>query len=186
MSRVFHAHSTRSPDESDWQTLSSHLNSVGKLAGQFGRPFGAEALATTAGKLHDLGKYTDAFQKRIRGDSQRVDHATWGARIACERYGALGRLMAYGIAGHHAGLANGRESGTRTSLDERLAAALPPLLDDYTSEIVLPEHALDVLPSAFKSNPKRRQFQLSVLCRMLFSTIVDADYLDTDRYYAKG
>jgi CRISPR-associated endonuclease/helicase Cas3 len=185
MSRVFHAHSTRSPDESDWQTLSSHLNSVGKLAGQFGRPFGAEALATTAGKLHDLGKYTDAFQKRIRGDSQRVDHATWGARIACERYGALGRLMAYGIAGHHAGLANGRESGTRTSLDERLAAALPPLLDDYTSEIVLPEHALDVLPSAFKSNPKRRQFQLSVLCRMLFSTIVDADYLDTDRFYAK-
>lgn len=92
MTRVFHAHSTPNPDESGWQTLPDHLNAVVELAGQSARHFGAARLAETAGKLHDLGKYADAYQQRIR--SPRVDHATLGAKIACKQYKALGRLMA--------------------------------------------------------------------------------------------
>ena len=76
MQRVFYAHSVKDQDESRWQTLASHLTQVGQLAAEFAKPFGASALAETAGKLHDLGKYTDEFQARLRGGS-RIDHATW-------------------------------------------------------------------------------------------------------------
>jgi CRISPR-associated endonuclease/helicase Cas3 len=184
VTRVFHAHSTPNPDESDWQTLPDHLNAVGEIAGQSARHFGAATLAQTAGKLHDLGKYTDAYQHRIRG-GPRTDHATWGAKIACKQYGALGRLMAYGIAGHHAGLANGRDPGTRTALDGRLAAELPELFNDYLRDLVLPSTAKEMEPTAWRVNTERPQFQLSMLTRMIFSCVVDGDYLDTDRFYAK-
>jgi CRISPR-associated endonuclease/helicase Cas3 len=184
VTRVFHAHSTPNPDESDWQTLPDHLNAVGEIAGQSARHFGAATLAQTAGKLHDLGKYTDAYQHRIRG-GPRTDHATWGAKIACKQYGALGRLMAYGIAGHHAGLANGRDPGTRTALDGRLAAELPELFNDYLRDLVLPSTAKEMEPTAWRVNTERPQFQLSMLTRMIFSCLVDGDYLDTDRFYAK-
>jgi CRISPR-associated endonuclease/helicase Cas3 len=86
---TFYVHSTKNPDESDWPTLPAHLNAVGELAGQFAAPFNSTLLAQTAGKLHDLGKYTEPFQKRLRGGA-KVDHATWGAQVACERCGALG------------------------------------------------------------------------------------------------
>ncbi|WP_438395047.1 CRISPR-associated endonuclease Cas3'' [Caballeronia sp. DA-9] len=183
MTQVFHAHSTSSPDESDWQTLPDHLNAVGKLAGQSARHFGAAVLAETAGKLHDLGKYTDAYQQRIRG-GPCVDHATWGAKVACERYGALGRMLAYGIAGHHAGMANGCNPGTRTPLDGRLAADLPVLFNDYMKDLTLPA-AKEMEPTAWRPNKERLQFQLSLLTRMIFSCVVDGDYLDTDRFYSR-
>ncbi|WP_375507604.1 CRISPR-associated endonuclease Cas3'' [uncultured Caballeronia sp.] len=184
VTRIFHAHSTSNADETDWQTLPDHLNAVGKLAGQAAKHFGATVLAETAGKLHDLGKYTDAYQQRIRG-GQRVDHATWGAKVASEKYGALGRMMAYGIAGHHAGLANGRDPGTRTSLDGRLAAELPPLFNDYLKDLTLPATPREMAPTTWHKNADRLQFQMSLLTRMIFSCVVDGDYLDTDRFYSK-
>ena len=102
----FHAHSTGRADKADWQPLAEHLLGVGKQAAAKAAPFGGQVLADAAGCLHDLGKYTREFQNRLTGDLHKVDHATWGARIARERYGGIGTLLAYGIAGHHAGLAN--------------------------------------------------------------------------------
>lgn len=183
MTRIFHAHSTPNPDERDWQTLSDHLNVVGRLAGQSAKHFGSSMLAETAGKLRDPGKYTDAYQQPIRGGS-RVDPATWGAKIACDQYGSLGRIMAYGIAGHHVGLANDREPGKRTSPDSRLTADLPRLLDDYLNDLVLPATAKEIEPISLKSNAGCKKFQLSMLTRMIFSCVVDGDYLDTDRFLA--
>ncbi|MEN4901882.1 CRISPR-associated endonuclease Cas3'' [Luteimonas sp. TWI1416] len=189
-SRRFYAHSTESVDRSDWQALDAHLEAVGARAGEYAAAFNARPLARAAGQLHDLGKYTNAFQARLSGDPARVDHATWGARIARQRYGNLGSLMAYGIAGHHAGLANGRpgqEDQSRTSLHERLSDAysLPPLLPDWDQEVQLP--ATLPLPDGFvpHPDPKRRIFQLSLLARMLFSCLVDADFVDTDDFYRR-
>ncbi len=124
---IFFGHSATGLDESDWQRLSEHLQQVAALAGQFAAAFGAAELGHCAGLLHDLGKYTDAFQRRLRGSAEKVDHSTWGARVALARYPSLGYLLAYGIAGHHAGLANGNGEGRRTSLQERLNAVLPAL-----------------------------------------------------------
>lgn len=178
---LFHAHSGLAADKSDWQPLSDHLQSVGELAAAFALHFSADAMARPAGLLHDLGKYTDEFQLRLSGDYGRVDHATWGARIACERFGPIGRLLAYGIAGHHAGLANGRDSGERTALAGRLRANLPELLSGWQDEIELPDQVRP--PSTFKPDGKRKSFQLAFLARMVFSCLVDADFLDTEAYY---
>ena len=78
----FFAHSGLQADKADWQLLAEHLLEVGNLAAQSASYFGAGELARTAGRLHDLGKYTDEFQARLAGDYGKVDHSTWGARIA--------------------------------------------------------------------------------------------------------
>ena len=180
----FYAHSTKNADRSDWQPLAVHLNSVADQAAKFARPFGFEELARAAGLLHDLGKYTVEFQRRLV-DGPRVDHATWGAKIASERYGLPGRFIAFGIAGHHAGLANGRDPGKRTAFDERLKARLPKLLPDFEQELTLPASAAELQPSGWRPAIARPFFQYSLLTRMLFSCVVDGDYLDTARFYGR-
>lgn len=186
----FFAHSAAGLDPCHWQLLDAHLLAVGQWAGGFARVFGAEALGIVLGQLHDLGKYTEPFQARLRGSLQRVDHSTWGARMACERFGPYGQLLAYAIAGHHAGLANGQGGGERTALADRLAADLPALAPAWRQEIALP--AALASPKGFKpygqdhtQAKERAQFQFSFLVRMLFSCLVDADFLDTEAYYAR-
>ncbi|MCH9692856.1 MAG: CRISPR-associated helicase Cas3' [Gammaproteobacteria bacterium] len=180
---VFYAHSTESIDKAFWQPLANHLLAVGELAAQKATFFGAEDLANVAGLLHDLGKYTEEFQQRLEGRPVRVDHATHGAMMAVERYSKLGHLLAYAIAGHHAGLANGRDSGARTSLKARLRKTLPLLLPYWEEEITLPQKL--ALPHRFREVKGRSGFQLSFLGRMLFSCLVDADYLDTEAFYCQ-
>jgi CRISPR-associated endonuclease/helicase Cas3 len=189
---AFYAHSTQRRDRSDWQSLAEHLNGVGERAAGHAGAFGGQAMARIAGRLHDLGKYTEKFQARLEGDPTKVDHATWGARKACELYGDGGTLLAYAIAGHHAGLADGRRDdlSSRSSLHERLSEeyrmqALPPLLTDWEQDIVLPARL--ELPKGFTGHPRteRRAFQMTVLGRMLFSCLVDADFVDTDEFYRR-
>ena len=181
----FFAHSTPTSDRSDWQPLAEHLQSVGRLAAERAAPFGGQQLAEIAGLLHDLGKYTNDFQDKIRGDLIHVDHATRGAILAVEHYGPLGRLLAYGIAGHHAGLANGCDPGERRTLEERLKGQrLPALLDQWQNEIQLPAMS-ELGPPSIKPVRDRQVFQLAFLARMLFSCLVDADFLDTEAFYQR-
>ncbi len=188
----FYAHSLEGRSESDWQLLSHHLLQVSEGASERASVFGAAELGAVAGVLHDLGKYTLPFQERLRGSPARVDHSTWGARIAAERLGILGQLLAYGIAGHHAGLANGRGEGERTALAHRIAADDLPTLDGaWETDITLPNKLS--FPAGFKhygqdkQQAKDRQpFQLALLARMLFSCLVDADFIDTERFYLQA
>ena len=178
---AFYAHSTQRSDRSDWQALAEHLQNVGQMASDKAAIFGARGMAGVAGLLHDLGKYSDDFQRRIAGDAIRVDHATRGAMLAVERYKHIGMLLAYGIAGHHAGLANGCEGGERIALRDRLkGVGLPPLKDDWQHEINLPEQ---VTPPKLVTQKERGMFQFAFFARMLFSCLVDADYLDTESFY---
>ncbi|AAQ58899.1 conserved hypothetical protein [Chromobacterium violaceum ATCC 12472] len=137
-------------------------------------------MGQVGGLLHDLGKYTEEFQQRLCGGPP-VDHASWGAVVACSKYQSLGHLLAYGIAGHHAGLANGEERGERSSLRERMVSERPALDSRWQQEIALPE-ALPP-PQGFKMDKARSGFQQSFLARMLFSCVVDGDFLDTEAYY---
>lgn len=186
---AFFAHSLPDKPPIYWQPLAEHSINVGHMAGEFASVFGAREMGKASGYLHDLGKYTLPFQERLRGSPLRVDHSTWGAHIALERYGAIGYVLAYGIAGHHAGLANGMGEGVRTALDERLKADLPKLLDVWKADIALP--APSALPprgyrpysEAGHKDNRRQSFQLAFLSRMLFSCLVDADFIDTERFY---
>ena len=182
--KPFFAHSGSDKNKTDWQLLHEHLQSVGQLAAERAAPFGGQQLAQIAGLLHDIGKYTDEFQRRINGDLIRVDHSTRGAMLAVERYGpVVGRLLAYGIAGHHAGLANGRDLGKRSTLEERLKGKdLPVLVDQWQQEIKLPAMS-ELGRPPIKPVRERQVFQLAFLTRMLFSCLVDADFLDTEAFY---
>ncbi|MDR5907731.1 CRISPR-associated endonuclease Cas3'' [Franzmannia qiaohouensis] len=158
------------------------MSTVAKLAAERADRFDAGPWGEAAGLLHDLGKYTAPFQRRLEGSPERVDHSTAGAHIAIEKYSQLGHLLAYLIAGHHAGLANGRDIGERTPLQNRLEADLPPLDPVWQQEIMLPRNLLP--PAHFQRRLDRAFFQYAFLARMLFSCLVDADYVDTESFYA--
>ena len=185
----WYAHSAPDLPENEWQTLESHLKDVGDLAADKARHFKAQDLARIAGLLHDLGKYTDEFQQRLKGSKVKVDHSMHGAKqvLKQENIPTFFRwLLAHAIAGHHAGLADRKFStdGQRTSaLDERLntqAKGFPKLSSDWQDEIELP--AIGSIPFSYSDNPA---WQLSVLGRMLYSCLVDADFLDTDAFYRR-
>ena len=179
---TYYAHSADGQSRDRWHSLSAHLQSTGDRAAAFLAPVGCADLGRIAGLLHDLGKYSAAFQRRLAGDASRVDHSTAGALIARERYPRhLAKILAFCIAGHHAGLANGRGSGKATPLADRLRASVPDLDPVWESEVPLPK---EIAPLALKPrSPEMAGFSVFMLTRMVFSALVDADYLDTERYY---
>ena len=170
-----------------WQTLQNHASNVGNLAAAFAQNFGADEIACYTGQLHDLGKYSLPFQKRLKGEAKSVDHATAGAKIAVERWGnAIGKLMAFCIAGHHAGLANGNGEGdNRSTLKDRLALQfgtdIPALDNQWQQEIKLPQNLSD---PPLKADAHHPYFSYAFFTRMLYSCLVDADYLDTEAFYS--
>jgi CRISPR-associated endonuclease/helicase Cas3 len=89
------------PDERNWQLLSEHLRNVAQLAKQFAAPLSLSSEAELAGLLHDLGKYAERFQARLRNPAIRgINHWAAGARKAAE---LKARLVDYAVDGHHTG-----------------------------------------------------------------------------------
>jgi CRISPR-associated endonuclease/helicase Cas3 len=187
---TYYAHSGKRNDKSDWQTLQDHLQVVADIAKYNARYFGAEELAYLAGLLHDLGKYTPEFQARLEGAPNKVDHATAGAKVAADILPEpFYRLISYAIAGHHAGLANGINEGDgRSTLEARLKQTFgkelcQPDNQAWRKELTLPEVS-QLLPN-IQPHPDQvnHGFQFAFLIRMIFSCLVDADFIDTDKFY---
>lgn len=175
----YYAHSTEGEEE-NWQLLKKHLENVSHRAGIYASCFGAEEWGELAGLLHDGGKYSDDFQDKLKGMNLNVDHSTAGAQIASELYGNRGCLLAYVSAGHHGGLPNGGSDADEASLMGRLARNLPNY-DAFYKEILLQPQ----LPRLNLGRSDKPGFSLSFFVRMLFSCLVDADFLDTEKFYTK-
>jgi len=170
--------------------LIDHLKEVGRLAGQFASLFGSNSWAEVAGLWHDLGKYSQDFQRMIRSASGldahiesspgRVDHSTAGAIYAVQKFGPYGNILAYLIAGHHAGLPdwNSEEEG-RSSLYQRLQKT--ELLDS-----VLKQLPADELLEQKRPSEKPPGGTPALWIRMLFSCLTDADFLDTESFMDPG
>ena len=188
-SKTYYAHSAGNLPYEHWQTMQSHARNVGGMAAGFAAYFGAQEIARATGLLHDVGKYSPLFDKRLHGDPKRVDHSTAGAKIAVERWGVrLGKMMAFCIAGHHAGLANSAGAGDgRSTLQQRLdwqfGADIPKLDEVWRQEIDLPETL--PAPSVKPDAGDHPHFTCAFFIRMLYSCLVDADFLDTEVFYAK-
>ena len=167
------------------QTIKEHLEGTAKLAGEFAEKFGKQDWGYCCGMLHDIGKYSIDFQKRILGENNyRVDHSTAGARVCLEKGGKYS-FLEYCIAGHHAGLPN-HGNNYDESTDSTLSGRRLKKLSDYQAyqtEIEVP--AINSMPIDLKRtvNP---DFSLSVFMRMIYSCLVDADFLDTEAFMKEG
>lgn len=177
---AFYAHSIPGLDPARWHLLKDHLVATAQLAAGFGAAFGAEEFSRAAGLLHDIGKYSEAMQQRLHGAAIAVDHSTAGAQEAVRLYGdAFGRMLAYVIAGHHAGLPDFGSVADEGSLAARLIKPVP----DYSA---YREEIGALVPAAFSGKPRITPnaqalgFSLQFFVRMLFSSLVDADFLDTE------
>lgn len=178
--------------------LEDHLHSVATLAAGFAAGFGAD-WAYLAGLWHDLGKYRPAFQRYIRavsgveahieasdaGTPGKTDHSAAGALWARQRFGAVagqpqagftGRLLEWLIASHHTGLYDWLDLEHRLDgaqrkglLTDALAAGVPA--DVLAADRTLPGFA-----------PPGGKEGFALWLRMLFSCLVDADFLDTERF----
>lgn len=159
------------------QTIQEHLNGTADLCAGFAADFGAEDQGRLAGLAHDLGKYSAAFQRRLNG-GPKVDHATAGAAECCKLNQSS---AAFAVAGHHGGLPDGGGQGDHwddTTFCGRMKRAALGKLEPYEAwqnEIRLPP----ALQPAFSGWPEEMFFT-----RMLYSCLVDADFLDTETFMA--
>lgn len=184
------AHVRRNIDNS-WakpQTLEEHLLGTAELAKQFAKAFDSEAWSYTNGIGHDAGKAPKKWQDYIRGKSGydeeahleskpgKQDHSTPGAKLAEEVLGkSLGRILSYCIAGHHAGLPDW--IGSQSALAFRLQQATTDYIPSEYKRYLLSAPP-DKTPWQFET----KSLDMSLWIRMLFSCLVDADFLDTERY----
>lgn len=174
------------------QLLRDHLTGVADLAGRFAAAFGEEEMGRLLGLYHDVGKYSREFQAYIRaGEEEKkkrrgsVDHSTAGAQeIAKLRQGAAAPL-AFCIAGHHAGIPNRGEradpEGSATLLGRLKRKGLPDYRA-YRTENDAPA----AVPSALYAQVAAEAFPAMLYTRMLFSCLVDADFLDTEDFMSAG
>lgn len=153
---------------------------MAQLAAEFAEPFDASDIAYLCGLLHDIGKYSKGFQERLEGSPLKVDHSTAGAKEAVKLYGNLwGKLLSYFIIGHHGGLPDW-EDGSYSCLKARLNKNEIEEYIHWTDE-VMPMLEGKKPWIKFKPEASIKEFQLANKMRMIFSCIVDADYLDTEK-----
>ena len=159
------------------QTVLAHLLRTALLCAQFAAKFGEKALGYWAGLLHDIGKFTQAFQKRLFDGGKKVDHATAGA---WESKAYLPISLC--IMGHHSGLPDlgGRTDKGKPTYFGRMNKAKSGQLEPYDAWKEEVE-----LPQAPKMEPKT-ELELDFLIRMLYSCLTDADFLDTEAFMSNG
>lgn len=175
-----------------WQPLADHLQNVAKLAADFAAPFGASDEARLAGLLHDLGKYSASFQARLRDPSiHGINHWSMGTLAAAITHKHL--PAAFAIEGHHTGMPAFAENDAETALEAlrpRLANlarpdsaaklnGFPETLAELTARM-----AADGVSLPATTPPAVAQdFATALRTRMIFSALVDADFLDTEAHF---
>lgn len=201
MTELFYAHSKDGEPPERWQPLEDHLKRVAELASTFAAALKSDAWLGAAGILHDIGKAHPDFQTYLRStaggletskyDDQSTgshpNHSGAGAILAHEKWrNIIGKTIAYLVAGHHAGLPDwfgGRDSlPYRLENEKDVADAIRSYAKPFLVE--LPDQ-LQPPPFAMRcQNQDAVAYHLWV--RMIFSCLVDADFLNTEAFMDKG
>jgi len=193
MSTSVLAHS-RSPSGRD-DFLRCHLRDVANRAAEYASAFGASNEARLAGMLHDLGKYGTLFQRRLEGKERAIDHWSAGAWLALTRYKLRGIAAALAIQGHHLGLQKADKHSLR-ELDLSRLAERHPLdlrLSESNAQTLLERLDADGLkfpevPASVYDYTRLGQMSAAAMLdvRMLFSALVDADFIETEAHFDAG
>lgn len=174
---MYSAHISENGDRK--QSILDHLTGTAQLAGDFSEAFNCRDWGIGCGLMHDIGKYSEKFQKRFCG-GPITDHATAGAQ---ELYKKKNYIAAYCISGHHSGLLDGGGAADAGG-EATLAGRMQKDLEDYQAfktEIKVPDFPAIPLQPLGKGG-----FSLSFFIRMMFSCLTDADYLDTESFMTDG
>jgi CRISPR-associated endonuclease/helicase Cas3 len=172
---VPYAHTPNSAGQ--WHGLQAHLQATAALARAFAERFGAGELAYYAGLWHDMGKFHPQFQAYLQACAQGKraqphPHARYGAAYAARHC----PLLAFPIMGHHAGMPDMSDLKARLHQVADLPQAEQPAL-----------RAIPALAPAQVQFPQwlrhNDPLQAEMLVRMLFSCLVDADFLDTEAHF---
>lgn len=190
---VFAAHTDPDAPERPVHRLDAHLKGVSEQARKFAHPFGGGEWAELAGLWHDLGKYHPEFQKYLRNDpdahvrdgrtgrKRGVNHSLGGALWAMKRFGhhdRRSRVLAYLIGCHHSGLTDWHGGlGNRLCDENELA-----LFEAMEAQAIPADILAAPLPRTNPPPGAGAEFGRSLWIRMLFSCLVDADFLDTEAY----
>jgi CRISPR-associated endonuclease/helicase Cas3 len=192
MDDKFYAHSANK--EGKCQLLSEHLINVADMASKFAEIFASSDWAYNIGILHDLGKISPDFQEKriITTSKEIIDHSTAGAVYADEKFKVIGKVIAYCIAGHHAGLPDWNSERTANAalsvrLDKKANKKAKEIFDrikDYKDYINNNSIKLrdNLAPPKLNDTGKDLHF-LHLWIRMLYSCLVDADFLDTEKHF---
>lgn len=185
----YYAHSPGDGADGMWHRLEDHLQATAQRAAEFAEAFGSGEWGRLAGWLHDVGKYGEKFQDRLHGLEHGIDHWSAGAWIALCRCHAI--AVAQAVQGHHVGLQRGDRGGL-ADLDPRRLVQGHPLglrLSDPDVDRLYGRFVSEVRPAL---PPPPAQVTLENTAgamldvRMLFSALVDADFLDTEEYFFKA
>lgn len=161
------------------QTIKEHSSGVAKLMREFSLSESFADLYEFCGFIHDMGKYSDSFQKYIHGQGSKTRHSIFGAILAKDM--SLIEVM-FPVYGHHAGLPNkpSMAGDIKAELNTNRAnydAIYKCWYEKNNKQLNVPDDEL------FRSLPDILQKECFV--RMLYSALVDADSLDTEKHFAK-
>lgn len=170
-------------ENGDRQSIKEHLQGTADRAKKFAAEFGCADIGYLCGLMHDIGKYSDEFQRRIQDPEHtcKVDHSTAGAKelmALSDNY----IPMAMAVAGHHSGLLDGGNLRVSQAHDGTFFGRLHNCdLPEYGTwkEEIVPQTVS--IPEWCKGGDSPR-LTMSFFIRMIFSCLVDADYLDTEKF----
>lgn len=188
------AHSENAGGEGVCDPLKSHLTLVAKRASEFASAFGLSEQAYVAGLLHDLGKYGDQFQRRLQDPAERGrDHSAAGALAVLRCYKSWGVHPALSIEGHHIGLQKLESHGVmrrricKLFNDDAILPAKEKQLTESDFPLLMKRFHADglELPKIDDGIRPIDDHDLANMldARMLFSTLVDADFLETEAHF---
>ncbi|ASO20242.1 CRISPR-associated endonuclease/helicase Cas3 [Actinoalloteichus hoggarensis] len=184
--RTMYAHSRPLTPVEHWHRCGDHAEGTARLARSFAEPLNAADLGEVLGLCHDAGKCLYSWQRRLlvvgRQNGRRghigIPHADVGAHLLRRVAGPA----ALTVLGHHKGLTTVGELADLPT-DPESAARFAEAGRAFLREVPRAEAMLTgptLLPAAWEADRSVCDIGL----RLLYSALVDADYLDTGAFMA--
>ncbi|MCK8823997.1 CRISPR-associated helicase Cas3' [Fuchsiella alkaliacetigena] len=164
-------------NQGEFHLLKDHLHKTAKMVEKFTSKWNAGDLGYALGLIHDIGKYSDDFQDYLLNDDKKsAEHKYLGTMIVFNHF----QLLSFIVAGHHGGLHNFVDL-------KNISKDYKNILDKKKEVIKRFENEIDKLQNIDFNLPKKQfeddKLKYEFFLRMMYSALVDADFLDTESHF---